>query len=232
MEWVINLVSFDLKNCMFDLEQIDKESGEDVRYVGLPDCENDAAMYHFFQRAYPSDFKDTAFYEMKRYLRSDAEPSKEFYAGAGVLSYRNACYLTRTTAFQSEKTQKVLSQIEGWLEPGAQTIIDLPVRVTEGWMDSADEKVQQVREVVAQMAVRYPCTVVTSVSCMEKKVRQDTGIAEELKIPYLRWNGTRIPGASLFEQAQQDEINYQNHIIALIQKTIESAGETDDSRAL
>lgn len=232
MRWVINLVSFDLKNCMFDLEQIGKESGAIVRYVGLPDCENDAAMDHFFQHAYPSDFKGIGFSEMKRYLQSDAEPSKDFYAGAGVLSYRNACYLTRTTAFQSEETQKVLSQIEGWLEPGAQTIIDLPARVAEGWMDSADKKVQQMREVVAQMAVRYPCIVVTSVSCMEKKVRQDTGIAEELKIPYLRWNGTCIPGASLFEQAQQDEISYQNHIIALIQKTIGSAGKTDDSRAL
>ena len=82
MKRIINLLSFDLKSSMFDIEQIQKETGADIRYLGIPYRDNDATMYHFFQQAYPSQFQHIEFSDMEKYLKSDAVFPKNYYTKA------------------------------------------------------------------------------------------------------------------------------------------------------
>lgn len=128
MKRVINLVSFDLRTNMFDLEQMSKKIEENIRYLGVPYHDNDMTMYRFFRCAYPSQFQSVEFLDMGKCVKSDAGSPEDYYTGAGRLFFRDACYITRNLLCKDagKETRRVLSEIDEWLELDALTLIDLP----------------------------------------------------------------------------------------------------------
>lgn len=77
---------------MFDLEQMNKKIEGNIRYLGVPYHDNDATMYRFFRRSYPSQFQGAEFLDMGKYVKSDAGSPEDYYTGAGRLFFRDACY--------------------------------------------------------------------------------------------------------------------------------------------
>lgn len=212
----VNLISFDLRAYLFNVEQISEQSRTEIRYMGIPCRENDATMYHFFQKAYPSQLQNVPFADMKNCIESDAEPSKNYYVGAGRICFQNACYITRNVVCKDveKETQQVLSKIYAWLEPDALTLIDLPKVVVKNEVASANWSVQQIKSILEQMAIHYNCVAIQYQSCIENECRLDS-----IKIPYLCWNRIRDPKAkTILEQLQSDEMAYQEHIVELIQE--------------
>lgn len=213
MKRVINLVSFDLRTYMFDLEQMNKKIEGNIRYFGVPYHDNDMTMYRFFRCAYPSQFQSVKFLDMGKCVKSDAGSPEDYYTGAGRLFFRDACYITRNLLCKDaeKETRRVLSEIDEWLEPDALTLIDLP-QIT-----GDDRTTSFSKDVIQHMTMRYNCIVINYASYFEKEYQTEGIKAADLNVPYIHWKGIRnVKAKNLLEQAQYDEKMYQNHIVELI----------------
>lgn len=219
----VNLISFDLKTYIFDIEHICKETGANIRYLGIPYQDSDATMYHFFQYAYPSQLQNIKFSDMGKHLKSDAPSSKNYYTEASQLSYQNICYLTRDLICKNteSETKYFLSKIYDWLNLDALTLIDFPRIITNCNTISSNKKTQQIKYIIEQLDMRYNCIAVNYMSCLDKTHQTDISKAIALRTPYICWNGTRDPSAkSLLDQVQYDETDYQKRIIELINEKV------------
>lgn len=213
MKKIVNLVSFNLKTYVFDIECICKETNAEIRYLGMPYHDNDATMYHFFRNAYPSQFQNVEFSEMGKYLKSDAKSSRGYYIRASWLSYQNACYIPNNSICENteKEAQQILSKIYEWLEPHALTLIDFPRSVAD------DRKISVYENIVHQMAGQYNCTVINYVPYFEKEHQLEKSKEKGLQVPCICWKGVRdYKAKTLLEQVQQDERIYQSYIIGFI----------------